>query len=159
MQCCALSQFNMCTCMQVATYHYDITPIKPTDMVGIRGMSITDVTHMDWKLYLVQVGGPWVDSAAWVHSQPHATLSSTLSMAAQYSKPSLLVEAGWLHYSFWRLIACVWVPDYHCMATAEQQGGWVLYCCGTPGLGLTARSIALHCTAGVLRPGGPQRSV
>lgn len=40
----------------VATYHYDITPVKPSDLVGLRGLHVRPAPDvlLDWKLYLIQ---------------------------------------------------------------------------------------------------------
>ncbi|GFH10152.1 protein kinase domain-containing protein [Haematococcus lacustris] len=38
----------------VATYHYDIIPVRATEGAGLRGLNITHAAQVDWKLYLVQ---------------------------------------------------------------------------------------------------------
>lgn len=59
----------------VATYHYDITPVRQADLVGLRGLQISASPGMqlDWKLYLIQVSGTAVravqqydETAVWV---------------------------------------------------------------------------------------------
>eukprot|EP00195_Chlamydomonas_chlamydogama_P017133 CAMPEP_0202897514 /NCGR_PEP_ID=MMETSP1392-20130828/6251_1 /ASSEMBLY_ACC=CAM_ASM_000868 /TAXON_ID=225041 /ORGANISM="Chlamydomonas chlamydogama, Strain SAG 11-48b" /LENGTH=1235 /DNA_ID=CAMNT_0049583177 /DNA_START=164 /DNA_END=3873 /DNA_ORIENTATION=+ len=38
----------------VATYHYDITPMRASDATGLRGLQISEQMQLDWKMYLVQ---------------------------------------------------------------------------------------------------------